>query len=1120
MPRTIINGNGWYLFGIANNEEILEKVDPVSYEGSALSNYIVANHSADVEYAYIVQKHNPVRAWIKKVGANLYRVYTNLLLGEGEKFSVEWFDGWNNESSTHDDVDIVANSGGRILTDFGHPLTSFDQLYSGRAGRGGLKITVTKKDSSDNVLEVLTASLEPLVVYGTTKGTSGGTVDEKYWTGEVNGSIEAWPNSGSGDYRWYRKSYGGEEERISEAGGNVYTIQGDDASKEIIVKYGVFGEGSENLTSSGNNAYQVATYQSIGAASDPFANNNWQKVIYPGGPQTWTNTTNSTLGVWVKIKSFFDTVPPKLARLADGTNPLNNNDLVGEVIVADGTGSGDSLKKQVITIPFSKDLVIPTKNDDLGDLYVNLTDFKVKIKDNRPYGSKLIDESNYKYRSSSREINPESVTVSGRNLLLTLPLYNANDSGTVDKPQIYNSIYNDDLRIKDTVHVKYVRSKGTILKDKSQYLGALGGGQGQDATKTVWTDAGTNDYGGVTVVDDNDKNGNLVQDFGYDIDESITHSLGFDWSGQITNNVTADNLAPIVRETEVDTNGLFIRIRFSEALDTLSGESESNFKITYKDKRSPVQILGGSVSSFTFAEIQKINTGDGTNTGNSYADYNPSAITLEKWNSNINVLDTIKLTLATGNKIYKHFENYANHIVTVTYDGNFLNDPVRNDVSGGNVVQTFTDQSITNTSNVNNTYPAFSITPRTHTTISGGESSNSTHHIELPKGEPIINVSRKGTSGGYKVDFTIMAADDSQANSNAYFTLDTATNVTNTDVKLDRRPTYTTLPTDITGWDTVTDGITQGAHYFRIKVTMDKANSTGSSGGAATGDTFEYITPNITLDFNHDNNLVRKKTTDALLKANKAITEGKFICYYDKYTKVYAMGPTNCLKATNTSKWEGSGNNPSGGSNAGEGSSSKGTADNMNIGFIAGLNCTFTTAVVSGTDSIPAHSSLGGSVIKVGGLSNENIATYLTLNSSNINAVKYATNAINLKNDDASKLALGGAGPQGTSEQFSATLNDATYKGEIDSNGTAGTYGNAANNFGYYIDENTSPFLQLQSKFKLFTFAKAYKQKDDSDSDILATNATSLNAEKMFSSDGNGNFKSNFGVVFTAINTL
>ena len=37
---------------------------PRSGDASCLDNYIVSNHSAKVELAYVVQKHNPIRAWI------------------------------------------------------------------------------------------------------------------------------------------------------------------------------------------------------------------------------------------------------------------------------------------------------------------------------------------------------------------------------------------------------------------------------------------------------------------------------------------------------------------------------------------------------------------------------------------------------------------------------------------------------------------------------------------------------------------------------------------------------------------------------------------------------------------------------------------------------------------------------------------------------------------------------------------------------------------------------------------------------------------------------------------------------------------------------------------------
>ena len=139
MPRTIINGNGWYLFGISDDQEI-QKVVSSTNPNNELSDYIVANHSADVEYAYVVQKHNPVRAWIKK-DSNNYEVYTNSLLGNGEKFSVKWEDGDNDgaDMPSNDNISTVDTEMGYLNLDFTAPSSSFDSQYG-----NDLKVTVTK----------------------------------------------------------------------------------------------------------------------------------------------------------------------------------------------------------------------------------------------------------------------------------------------------------------------------------------------------------------------------------------------------------------------------------------------------------------------------------------------------------------------------------------------------------------------------------------------------------------------------------------------------------------------------------------------------------------------------------------------------------------------------------------------------------------------------------------------------------------------------------------------------------------------------------------------------------------------------------------------------------------
>ena len=121
-----------------------------------------------------------------------------------------------------------------------------------------------------------------------------------------------------------------------------------------------------------------------------------------------------------------------------------------------------------------------------------------------------------------------------------------------------------------------------------------------------------------------------------------------------------------------------------------------------------------------------------------------------------------------------------------------------------------------------------------------------------------------------------MAPDSGKTNTTQFFTLHNNGAVNNTDVKLAEKPNYTpdygaNYNGYETDWPSIKQeaGITIGTHYFRIQVTMDMANSKGSSNNAATG-SFEYTTPNITLVFTADNNLVRKKTTNAMVSSKKS----------------------------------------------------------------------------------------------------------------------------------------------------------------------------------------------------------------------------------------------------------
>ena len=90
-----------------------------------------------------------------------------------------------------------------------------------------------------------------------------------------------------------------------------------------------------------------------------------KKVIYPGGPKTWKNTTNSTLGVWVRINNFFDTVAPIIdtAKPVEFVSPASWN-----------VNSTTNTAQYIIFIPFSKELRLP---------HVKKSDFSITVTDAR-----------------------------------------------------------------------------------------------------------------------------------------------------------------------------------------------------------------------------------------------------------------------------------------------------------------------------------------------------------------------------------------------------------------------------------------------------------------------------------------------------------------------------------------------------------------------------------------------------------------------------------------------------------------------------------------------------------------------------------------------------------------
>ena len=144
-------------------------------------------------------------------------MHTNSLLIGNEKFNVTWRHNGN----------AIGNS-----TIFSDKLLTTDDTKINEANYTGntsytteenenLSVVVTKKNSDGDILEVLTASLEPLIVYGTNKGTTSTLTDEKYWTAEVNGKLEAYDNTttSTSGFERSRKAIGATVTNITDATG-------------------------------------------------------------------------------------------------------------------------------------------------------------------------------------------------------------------------------------------------------------------------------------------------------------------------------------------------------------------------------------------------------------------------------------------------------------------------------------------------------------------------------------------------------------------------------------------------------------------------------------------------------------------------------------------------------------------------------------------------------------------------------------------------------------------------------------------------------------------------------------------------------------------------------------
>ena len=606
-----------------------------------LNNHIVKNHSATVDTAYIVDKHNPVSGWITKSVSNSVTTYTANTNMSGTTKYYQWFDATGNTIGTNTTTATTTTTPNKVV--------------------------ITNHSSAPT--EKIIATYADVVITGSKKNDTETSYNtQASWAFEPNTILEAIVNkSGEHTYQW--KITNNETGTItsvndqSPAGEpNKFIVSGPNIGNTISVTV-TTGDDSVNTV--------TATYDtSIGASISPFKSDNWKKIIYDAptldainttndeyynGVSEWTNSTGITLGIWVKITGFADTVPPKLAE-EDSDNPKtirrveDETDVNGDPVQTNAS----TVEKQTITIPFTKNLVL--------DDNPNLSDFSIRITDNRiNTNTKKTCDPNIFPKLRARTIHPESVTVSGKDLILTLPhlkfvkytaaveedqlittgsnyrafntaaagkpflIYQEDDTNkiildsigaaaavaattgltivTTNYPQVYkaeNGTNNTLSKATDKVEVQYVRDLSgnppTMLTDDSLYPNP----------------GGVNYYGtnaGRTY-------GNLLPNFGYGDSDSQTttsqsstaYSVGhdIDWNGDLTNSVSQDNTAPTVTSISVPKNGYgkTIVLTFSENIaDLPSGTTEfTGFEVRYTDRRSAFQKNSsrGGVTGTTF----------------------------------------------------------------------------------------------------------------------------------------------------------------------------------------------------------------------------------------------------------------------------------------------------------------------------------------------------------------------------------------------------------------------------------------------------------------------------------------------------------------------------------------
>ena len=814
---TIINGNGWYLFGIANGKKIAKLVKAgESNDDNFLNAHIVKNHSANVDTAYIVDKHNPVSGWIRKNPNGSYQAENTM---SGTKY-YQWFD-INNEK--------IDNATSAITTD-----------------ANARKVVITNHQTAPT--EKIVAEYADVIIIGDKKNdTEDPDEDEESmihanWAFEPNTILEAIVNkSGEHTYQWKITDDIGTTDANNppddDSGNpqlNKFTVTGPNIGKTISVTVTTTG-----ASPTSDNGDSTATYDtSIGASISPFESGNWKKIIYAAPSETelnttnkynyydgiseWTNSTGITLGIWVKITGFADTVPPKLA----GTSSNNQKSLSR---VEDGSGqtNASTVQKQTITIPFTKNLVL--------DSSPNLSDFTIKITDNRnnTTTNKFTCDPDIFPKQSVRNIHPESVSVSGKNLILTLPHlkfvtytaaveedtlittgsdYKAFNDAAIEEPfLIYQKDDTTNKIILDSIGAAAAAAATAgltiVTTNYPQVYKATNGSGLSDATDeievqyqrnltanppTMLTDdslypnpGGVNYYG----TNASRNYGNLVPNFGYNVtdtnsitgtdseENSIEYSVGhaIDWNGDLTNSVSQDNTAPTVTGILVNSNGKDIVLTFSENIEgTNNTTTFTGFTVTYTDKRSAFQKnpSRGGVSGDTFTPSGDWGTSanqlQSENSGNSVTTWTDDYFTAKKTAAN-KITITLHDTSVDSNdnkytnegssgtpdkrRIYKHHSD-AEHSVTVTYDG-----------SDGTLTQHVTNSSGAFYANKVQAFTNFSVTNSsslndTYPTISKSSTWYKTINTENYKGTEITNnFTVQGPSGRTGLEWTLVECD-------------------------------------------------------------------------------------------------------------------------------------------------------------------------------------------------------------------------------------------------------------------------------------------------------------------------------------------------------------------------